>query len=152
MVRIDNHPWMGMVTILKPSLEMVMTGGWFMALFYPHQSKRGVLGGFCHGGASKDVYIYIYIYICEYTWWFIPLSKWVISLVISGRLAPTYPIYNQGWTNPPKRFVGSSPASIYIYIYISRYKRRSNLGPLGFQWFSVFWPGMAVGNEALFVG
>ena len=41
-----------------------------------------------------------------YAWWFIPLSKWVITPVISGR-CPTYPIYNQcynpltKWDEPP---------------------------------------------------
>ena len=29
-----NHPWLGMVSVR--TIKMVMTGGWFMALFYPH--------------------------------------------------------------------------------------------------------------------
>ena len=29
-----NHPGLGMVHI--PTINMVMTGGWFMALSYPH--------------------------------------------------------------------------------------------------------------------
>ena len=41
------------------------------------------------------------------TWWLIPLSKWVITPVISGLYNPTYPIYNWGynlltkWDEPP---------------------------------------------------
>ena len=44
------------------------------------------------------------------TWWLIPLSKWVITPVISV-FPPTYPIYNWGynpltkWDEPPSTFM-----------------------------------------------
>ena len=33
-----NKPWLGMVTI--PPINMVMTAGWFNALFYPHDTPQ----------------------------------------------------------------------------------------------------------------
>jgi hypothetical protein len=38
VVKTKNKPpiWEGFI----PPIKMVMTGGWFMALFYPHQSIR----------------------------------------------------------------------------------------------------------------
>ena len=55
-----------------------------------------------HDGSSRMVYTknIIYTNYCIpipkwssiSTWWFIPLSKWVITLVISVDIAPTYPI------------------------------------------------------------
>ena len=64
-----------------------------------------------HAMPTIDLYVYIYIY----TWWLIPLSKWLITPIISGLilLIHTYPIFNWGckpltkWDEPP---------SIYIYI------------------------------------
>ena len=46
------------------------------------------------------------------TWWFIPLSKWVTTLVISG-LTPLIPCITRVVTH--LRSVGSSPPSTHIY-------------------------------------
>ena len=51
-----------------------------------------------HGaGISANEIIGVYGVIYHiYTWWIIPLSKWVVTLVISG-LTLLIPLYNQGY-------------------------------------------------------
>ena len=49
------------------------------------------------------------LYGQSFTWWFIPLSKWVITLVIKG-ISGAMSTYNQGynpltkWDEPPSRY------------------------------------------------
>ena len=52
-------------------------------------------------------------------WWFIPLSKWVLTPVISGLIAPTYPIYNQGRNPLAIRGMSHQVACIEVFVHLT---------------------------------
>ena len=119
---IINHPWLGMVNI--PPIKMMMTGGWFLAVFYPQLSHISTINkpniyihihyphlptyytyiihityilNIC---TLYNIYIYVYIYICIYMYIYI-YTHWFISTI-------NKPIYIYIWYN------------IYLYIHIFR--------------------------------
>ena len=59
------------------------------------------------------------------TWWFIPLSKWFITLVISGHCPHKNPIYNQGYKTLTIRGMNHQ-VRIYPH-HIPRTLRESNV-------------------------
>ena len=78
---------------------------------------------FLYFGHEHLYYLYIYIYICVYiiyiyiyiTWWFIPVSKWIITPVIS-ELTLLSPVITRVITY---LLSGGEPPSLYIHIHAS---------------------------------
>ena len=96
----------------------VYTGWWFgtwilrLSRYWEIHSPNGRTPLFFRGVGQPPTSIYIYTFIYIYTWWLIPLSKWVIALVING-ISRVNPLIIGVITH--LRFVGWATKYIYEY-------------------------------------